>query len=86
MAESLKVLVSQLCPTLFEPTRLLCPWDSPGKNAGVRCHALLQEILSTQERNPRLLCLLHWQASSQRHLGSPSELEFYDHEYNIEPF
>ena len=22
-------------------TRLLCPWDSLGKNAGVRCHALL---------------------------------------------
>ena len=25
-----------------QPTRLLCPWDSPGKNTGVRCHALLQ--------------------------------------------
>ena len=24
------------------PTRLLCPWDSPGKNTGVRCHFLLQ--------------------------------------------
>ena len=21
--------------------RVLCPWDSPGKNTGVRCHALL---------------------------------------------
>ena len=21
--------------------RLLCPWDSPGKNTGVGCHALL---------------------------------------------
>ena len=25
------------------PTRLLCPWDSPGQNTGVGCHALLQE-------------------------------------------
>ena len=22
--------------------RLLCPWDSPGKNTGVSCHFLLQ--------------------------------------------
>ena len=24
-----------------QPTRLLCPWDSLGKNAGVGCHFLL---------------------------------------------
>ena len=24
-----------------QPTRLLCPWDSPGKNPGVGCHCLL---------------------------------------------
>ena len=32
----------QSCPTLCEPTRLLHPWDSPGKNTGVGCHFLLQ--------------------------------------------
>ena len=37
----------QLCPTLCDPidsspTRLPCPWDSPGKNTGVGCHFLLQ--------------------------------------------
>ena len=36
----------QLCPTLRphrrQPTRLPCPWDSPGKNTGVGCHFLLQ--------------------------------------------
>ena len=26
------------------PARLLCPWDSPGKNTEVGCHTLLQEI------------------------------------------
>ena len=26
----------------WQPTRLLCPWDSPGKNIGVGCHFLLQ--------------------------------------------
>jgi len=28
--------------------RLLCLWNSPGKNNGVGCHALLQGIVSTQ--------------------------------------
>ena len=36
----------QSCPTLrpnrWKPTRLPCPWDSPGKNTGVGCHFLLQ--------------------------------------------
>ena len=27
-----------------QPTRLPCPWDSPGKNTGVGCHFLLQCI------------------------------------------
>ena len=40
-------------------TRLLCPWDSPGKNTGVGCHALLQGIFPPQELNP---CFLFWQA------------------------
>ena len=44
--------------------RLLCPWDSPGKNTGVGCHALLQEIFQTQGLNSCLLHLLHWQAGS----------------------
>ena len=40
------------------------PWDSPGKNTGVGCHALLQGILSIKELNPFLFCLLHWQVGS----------------------
>ena len=32
-----------LCdPHRRQPTRLLRPWDSPGKNTGVGCHFLLQ--------------------------------------------
>jgi hypothetical protein len=30
-------LVAKLCPTLVTPVRLLCPWNSPGKNTGVGC-------------------------------------------------
>ena len=32
-------------------TRLLCPWDSPGKNTTVGCHFLLQGIFLTQMSN-----------------------------------
>ena len=39
----------------LQPTRLLYPWDSPGKNTGVGCHFLLQGIVPTQGSNPRLL-------------------------------
>ena len=39
-------------------------WDSPGKNTGMVCHFLLQEIFPAQESNPSLLCLLYWQADS----------------------
>ena len=30
-------------PHRQQPTRLLCPWDSPGKKSGVGCHFLLHE-------------------------------------------
>ena len=54
---------------LFEPFRLLCPWDSPGKKTGMGCHSLLQEIFLTQRLS---LCLLHWQmcSLSLSHLGN----------------
>ena len=39
--------------------RLLCPWDSPGKNTTVHCHTLLQGIFLTQGSNLHLLCFLN---------------------------
>ena len=56
------VVSDSVRPCGLLPIRLLCPWDSPGKNTGVGCRALLQGILPTQGMNPRLLCLLHCQA------------------------
>ena len=38
--------------------------DSPGRNTGVGCHALLQEIFPARGWNPSLLYLLHWQVDS----------------------
>ena len=42
-------------PHGLQSARLPCPWDSPGKNTGVGCHALLQGIFPTQGSNPGLL-------------------------------
>ena len=53
--------VAQSCPTLcdpidcMQPTRFLCPWDSPGKTTGRGYHFLLQGIFPTQGSNPGLL-------------------------------
>ena len=68
----LKLLkLTQLCPTLCDPRDCSPPGysvhgESPGKNTGVGCHALLQEIIPTQGSNrglPRyrriLYCLSH---------------------------
>ena len=40
------------------------PWNFPGKNTGVSCWALLQELFLTQGWKPWLLGLLHWLAGS----------------------
>ena len=66
-----------LCLTLGEPmdSSLLgssVHGDYTGKNTGVGCEALLQEIFPTEGSNLHLLCLLHWQASSLP-LGPPEK-------------
>ena len=43
------------------PTRLLCPWDFPGRNTGADCHFFLQGTFPTQGSN---LHVLHWQVDS----------------------
>ena len=53
---SRSVMSDSLRPCGLQPTRLLCPWDSPGKNTGVSCHFLLQGIFPNQGSN---LCLPH---------------------------
>ena len=72
-------LVAQSCPALCNPMDCSPPGssvhgDSPGKNTGVGCHALLQRIFPTQGLNPGLPhcrwipCHLSHQGSCQ---GSP---------------
>ena len=59
------VLSCLSCLTLCNPMDYSLPGssvhgDSPGKNTGVGCHALLLGIFPTQELNLHFLCLLHW--------------------------
>ena len=51
------VMLDSLRPHGLQPTRFLCSWDSPGKNSGVGCHALLQKSFLTQGSNWHLLHL-----------------------------
>ena len=62
----LLLLSPQSCPTLcdpvrphrWQPTRLPCPWDSPGKNTGVGCHFLLQCMKVKSESEVTQSCLI----------------------------
>ena len=46
-----------LRPQRRQPTRLLCPWDSSGKNTGVGCHFLLQCMKGKSESEVAQSCL-----------------------------
>ena len=84
-----RLVVSNCNPMDCLPARLLCPWDSLGKNTGgpfpnwipnpiLGCHFLLEGIFPTQGLNPHLLRLLHWQADSLplSHLGGPAYSQY----------
>ena len=72
---SRSVVSNSLQPHRFWPSRLLGPWGSAGKNAGVGCHALLQEIFPTQGSNLGLL-RHRWILYSLSHQESPKILEW----------
>ena len=66
------------CPTLCDPVGYSLPGssvhgDSPGKNTGVGCHALLQGIVLTQGLKPLSPAAPELQADSLplSHQGSP---------------
>ena len=65
LVSEVEVCVAQLGPPVCDPVDCvhpmdpmdcsLCPWDSLGKNTGVRSHAFLQGAFPTQGLNPGLL-------------------------------
>ena len=56
---SASVVSDSVRPHRWQPTRLACPWDSPGKNTGVGCHFPLQcmEVKSESEVAQQCLTL-----------------------------
>ena len=63
-------------PHRWQPTRLLCPWDSPGKNTGVGCHFLLQCMHAKSLQSCPTLCD-PWTAAHQ----APLSMGFSRQEY-----
>ena len=53
---SRSVVPDSLQPPGQQPTRLPCPWDSPGKNTGVGCHFLLQGMKEKSESEVAQSC------------------------------
>ena len=51
------VVSDSVRPQRRQPTRLPCPWDSPGKNTGVGCHFLLQCMKVKSESEVAQSCL-----------------------------
>ena len=55
LSVSRSAVSDSLRPHGLQSTRLLCPWNSPGKNTGMDCHFLLQDVFPTQRVNLGLL-------------------------------
>ena len=66
-------------PHGLQPTKLLRPWDSPGKNTGVGCHFLLQGMKVESESEVAQSCLLAtpWTVAHQ----APPSMGFSRQEY-----
>ena len=67
-------------PHRRQPSRLLRPWDSPGKNTGVGCHFLLQCMKMKSESEVTQSCLTlatPWTAAYQ----APPSMEFSRQKY-----
>ena len=56
---SRSVMSNSSRPRGLHPTRLLRPWDFPGKSTGVGCHCLLQYISLTYQNLPSITVTSH---------------------------
>ena len=62
--QKIQIIIVLLCPNLLwphglQPSRLACPWNFPGKNMGVGCHFLLQEIFQFRDQT-HISCTDRW--------------------------
>ena len=65
------VVTDSLRPHGLEPTRLLPPWDFPGKSTGVGCHFPSPGHLPDPGIEPRGLPHSRWMLQPLSHQGSP---------------
>ena len=71
VAQTVSKMSDSFQPHRLQPARLLCPWNSPGKNTGVGCHFLLQGIfLTLHQSNPSLTTSYH--PPKKRHIHQQS--------------
>ena len=79
----------QSCPTFCNPLDLAhqapLSWDSPGKNTGVGCHALLQGIFPTQWLNLHLLLPLHWEDLLEKEMTTHSRILAWEISWTEKP-
>ncbi|XP_060275200.1 AFG1-like ATPase isoform X1 [Ovis aries] len=60
-----------------KPPRGLYVYGDVGRNTGVGCYFLLQEIFLTQGLNPHLLHLLHWRANAPPGTGKTMVMDMF---------
>ena len=73
------VVSDSVRPHRRQPTRLPCPWDSPGKNAGVGCHFLLQCMEVKSES--RSVVSDSWRPHGLQPYPAPPSMGFSRQEY-----
>ena len=57
-------------PCGLQPTRLLRPWDFPGRSTGVGCHCLLQKKKGRKVKNVGIWCVcIHFRVLGRHCLG-----------------
>ena len=70
------------------PTRLLCPWNSQGKNTGVDSCSLFQGFLPTQGWNINLLhcrqILYHVNHQERLYFPLSGEMAFESHDFDFQ--
>ena len=67
-------------PHRWQPTRLPCPWDSPGKNTGVGCHFLLQ-CMKGKVKGKSLSCVRLFATPWTAAYKAPPSMGFSRQEY-----
>ena len=53
------VVSNSVWPCGLQPARLLCSWDSPGKNTRVGSHFFLQQLNINKQKNKQIKDPLH---------------------------